>query len=48
MPHSTQLGKERIATSTPESEAGVLVVRRQHPLVRCRHWLNVPIFWASS
>lgn len=43
MPHSTQLGKERIATSTPESEAGVLVVRRHHPLVRCRHWLNVPI-----
>ncbi len=31
MPHSTQLDKERIATSTPESEAGVLVVRN-----RCR------------
>ena len=44
MPHSTQLDKERIATSTPESEAGVLVVRRHHLLVRCSHWLNVPIF----
>ena len=58
MPHSTQLDKERIATSTPESEAGVLVVRRHHLLVRCSHWLNVPvllglilsgvsIYWAS-
>ena len=58
MPHSTQLGKERTATSTPESEAGVLVVRRHHLLVRCSHWLNVPIllglilsgmsiYWAS-
>jgi hypothetical protein len=28
VPHSTQLDKERITTSTPESEAGVLVVRR--------------------
>lgn len=35
MPHSTQLDKERIATSTPDSEAGVLVVRRRHLLVRC-------------
>ena len=59
MPHSTQLDKERIATSTPESEAGVLVVRRHHLLVRCSHWLNVPIllglilsgmsiYWTSS
>ena len=58
MPHSTQLDNERIATSTPESEAGVLVVRRHHLLVRCSHWLNVPIllglilsglsiYWAS-
>jgi hypothetical protein len=58
VPHSTQLDKERIATSTPESEAGVLVVRRHHLLVRCSHWLNVPIllslilsgvsiYWAS-
>ena len=43
MPHSTQLRKERIATSTPESEAGVRVVRRQHMLVRYSHWLNVPV-----
>ena len=43
MPHSPQLDKERITTSTPESEAGVLVVRRHHLLVRCSHWLNVPI-----
>ena len=58
MPPSTQLDNERIATSTPESEAGVLVVRRHHLLVRCSHWLNVPIllglilsgvsiYWAS-
>ena len=43
MPHSTQLDNERIATSTPESEAGVRVVRRDHLLVRYSHWLNVPI-----
>ncbi len=43
MPHSTQLDKEQIATSTPESEAGVLVVRRHHLLVRCSHWLNMLI-----
>jgi hypothetical protein len=58
VPHSTQLDKERIASSTPESEAGVLVVRRHHLLVRCSQWLNVPIllglllsgmsiYWAS-
>jgi len=58
VPHSTQLDKERVATSTPEFEAGVLVVRRHHLLVRCSHWLNVPIllglilsglsiYWAS-
>ena len=58
MSHSTQLDKERIATSAPESHAGVLVVRRHHLLVRCSHWLNVPIllglilsgisiYWAS-
>jgi hypothetical protein len=43
MPHSILLDNERIATSTPESQAGVLVVRRHHPLVRYSHWLNVPI-----
>ena len=58
MPHSTQLDNERTATSTPESEAGVRVVGRHHLLVRCSHWLNVPIllgfilsgvsiYWAS-
>jgi cytochrome b subunit of formate dehydrogenase len=58
VPRSMQLQKERIATSTLESEAGVLVVRRHHLLVRCSHWLNVPIllglilsgvsiYWAS-
>ena len=58
MPHSTQPRQEQTATSAPESEAGVLVVRRYHLLVRCSHWLNVPIllglilsglsiYWAS-
>jgi thiosulfate reductase cytochrome b subunit len=53
-----QLHKECIATSTPDSDAGVLVVHRHHLLVRCSHWLNVPIllglilsgvsiYWAS-
>jgi len=58
VPHSTQIGKEQMATSAPVREAGVLVVRRHHLLVRCSHWLNVPIllglilsglsiYWAS-
>jgi len=58
VPHSTQLDNEQTATSTPESEAGVRVVGRHHLLVRCSHWLNVPIllglilsgmsiYWAS-
>ena len=58
MSHSTQLENERIATLTPENPAGVRVVRRHHLLVRCSHWLNVPIllglilsgmsiYWAS-
>jgi hypothetical protein len=58
VPHSAQLDKERIATSTSECHSGVLVVRRHHLLVRCSHWLNVPIllglilsgvsiYWAS-
>jgi thiosulfate reductase cytochrome b subunit len=53
-----QLHEERVATSAPESQAGVLVVRRHHLLVRCSHWLTVPvllglilsgvsIYWAS-
>jgi thiosulfate reductase cytochrome b subunit len=47
-----------MGTSAPESQSGVLVVRRHHLLVRCSHWLNVPIllvlilsgmsiYWAS-
>ena len=58
MRHSTQLCKEQVATGTPESQAGVFVVRRHHLLVRCSHWLNIPIllglilsgvsiYWAS-
>ena len=43
MPCSMQLDKERNATSTPEGQAGVLVVRKHHLLVRCSHWLNVRI-----
>ena len=57
MPHSTHLG-EVIATRMPEGQSGVCVVRRHHLLVRCSHWLNVPIllglilsglsiYWAS-
>jgi hypothetical protein len=46
VPHSTQLEKERIATLTPENQAGVRVVRRHHLLVRCSHWLNLPILLA--
>jgi hypothetical protein len=38
-----QLVKQLNAPSTPESEAGVLVVHRHHLLMRCSHWLNVPI-----
>ena len=58
MPHTTQLDKERLATLTPGTQAGVRVVRRHHLLVRSSHWLNVPIllglilsgvsiYWAS-
>ena len=58
MPHSTQLDREPTATLTPGNQAGVRVVRRHHVLVRCSHWLNVPIllglilsgisiYWAS-
>jgi len=43
VPHSTQFEVERIATLTPGNQAGVRVVRRHHLLVRCSHWLNVPI-----
>jgi hypothetical protein len=54
----TLLDKEPVATSAPERQAGELVVHRHHLLVRCSHWLNVPIllglilsgvsiYWAS-
>src|SRR5713226_2171076 len=43
VPCSMQLDKERNAPSTPESQAGVLVVHKHNLLVRCSHWLNVPI-----
>jgi len=43
VPYSTQLGQAQMATSAPECKTGVLVVRRHHLLVRCSHWLNVPI-----
>src|SRR5499427_2109068 len=49
---------EVIATRMPEDKTGVRVVRRHHLLVRCTHWLTVPIllglilsglsiYWAS-
>ena len=58
MPNPTQPCEEQLATSAPKSSPGVLVVRRHHLLVRCSHWLNVPIllglilsgisiYWAS-
>jgi hypothetical protein len=58
VPCSTQLDKEGNPTSTPEGQAGVLVVHKHHLLVRCSHRLNVPIllglilsgvsiYWAS-
>jgi hypothetical protein len=37
VPCSMQLDKDRNATSTPECQAGVRVVRRHNPLVRCSH-----------
>jgi hypothetical protein len=43
MPCAMALHKEQIATSAPDCQAGVLVVHRHHLLVRCSHWLNVPI-----
>ena len=54
---STHLDKV-IATRMPEDQTGVRVVSRHHLLVRCSHWLNVPIllglilsgvsiYWAS-
>jgi thiosulfate reductase cytochrome b subunit len=58
VPNPTQLCEKQLATSAPEASSGVLVVRRHHLLVRCSHWLNIPIllglilsgmsiYWAS-
>ena len=57
MTHSTHFD-EVIATRMPEDQTGVRMVRRHHLLVRCSHWLTVPlllglilsgisIYWAS-
>ena len=57
MSHSTHVA-EVITARMPEDQAGVRVVRRHHLLVRCSHWLTVPIllglilsgvsiYWAS-
>ena len=43
MRRSTTPRKEAISTSTLPEEAGVLVAKRHHLLVRWSHWLNVPI-----
>jgi hypothetical protein len=43
MGRSTTPGNEAISTSTLPERRGVLVDRRHHLLVRCSHWLNVPI-----
>jgi hypothetical protein len=57
--HNAKLGETRAtATSAPDCRVGVRAVRRHHLLVRCSHWLNVPIllglilsglsiYWAS-
>src|ERR1700687_1885290 len=58
MSHSTSPDCEPNSTSTLPEQAGVLVTRRHHFLVRWSHWLNVPIllglilsgisiYWAS-
>ena len=58
MRSSTSLDCESNSTSTPPLEVGVLVAKRHHLLVRCSHWLNLPIllglilsglsiYWAS-
>jgi thiosulfate reductase cytochrome b subunit len=58
MSHSTTPDCVAKSTSTLTEERGVLVVRKHHLLVRCSHWLNVPIllglilsgisiYWAS-
>ena len=44
VPHSVaQLDKEPVVTNAPERQNDVLVLHKHHLLVRCSHWLNVPI-----
>jgi hypothetical protein len=43
MSHSTPPGSKPNSTSTLLEEPGVLVAKKHHVLVRCSHWLNVPI-----
>jgi len=40
---SASLDHEPNSTSTPLIQPGVLVARRHHILVRCSHWLNIPL-----
>jgi thiosulfate reductase cytochrome b subunit len=40
---SASLPQESNATSTLLEQPGVLVVNRHHLLVRCSHWLNIPL-----
>jgi len=41
--HCTHLD-EVISARMPEDQSGVRAVRRHHLLVRCSHWLSVPLF----
>src|SRR6202035_57129 len=43
MRSSTSPDCESHTTSTPPLEVGVLVAKRHHLLVRCSHWLNIPL-----
>jgi thiosulfate reductase cytochrome b subunit len=58
MMHATQVESSPAALSAPAKESGVPIIRKHHFLVRCSHWLNVPIlsglvlsgmsiYWAS-
>ena len=40
--HSTHLA-DVIATRMPEYQSGVRVIHRHHLMVRCSHWLNLPV-----
>ena len=43
MNSSASISHEPNSTSTLLVQPGVLVVRRHHILVRCSHWLNIPL-----